>query len=116
MVDGNDINREIAKGVLEQAGVRVELANDGEQALQVLARLTVDAVLMDMHMPVMDGLESTRRIRADLGLKDLPVIAMTANAHAEEHARCIAAGMDDVLTKPVPPDRLFAVLAQWVRR
>lgn len=116
VVDDNDINREIAKGVLEHAGVRVELANDGEQALQVLARLTVDAVLMDMHMPVMDGLESTRRIRADLGLKDLPVIAMTANAHAEEHDRCIAAGMDDVLTKPVPPDRLFAVLAQWVRR
>ena len=116
MVDDNSFNLELAQVMLEGAGAQVTLAGDGVQALDSLAQRRFDCVLMDVQMPVLDGIEATQRIRQDPGLAGLPVIAMTANALLEDRSRCLDAGMDDVLTKPVDPPVLFAVLAKWLTR
>ena len=116
VVDDNSFNLELAQVMLEGAGAQVTLAGDGVQALDSLAQRRFDCVLMDVQMPVLDGIEATQRIRQDPGLAGLPVIAMTANALLEDRSRCLDAGMDDVLTKPVDPPVLFAVLAKWLTR
>jgi CheY-like chemotaxis protein/anti-sigma regulatory factor (Ser/Thr protein kinase) len=112
LVEDNAINQEVAQCLLEDAGLTVAVADDGAAALARVQAEDFDLVLMDMQMPVMDGLESTRRIR-ELG-KTLPIIAMTANAFEEDRRKCAAAGMDDFITKPVDPDRLNALLARWI--
>ncbi|MBK8957315.1 MAG: PAS domain S-box protein [Proteobacteria bacterium] len=114
LVEDNEINQEVAKGLLEEAGVAVELAGNGQEALDKVAAQRFDLILMDMHMPVMDGLEATRRLRASAQGRDVPILAMTANAFAEDRQRCLDAGMNDHLAKPVDPSRLFAVLARWL--
>jgi two-component system sensor histidine kinase/response regulator len=114
LVEDNEINQEVAKGLLEEAGVAVELAGNGHEALDKVAAQRFDLILMDMHMPVMDGLEATRRLRASAQGRDVPILAMTANAFAEDRQRCLDAGMNDHLAKPVDPSRLFAVLARWL--
>jgi CheY-like chemotaxis protein len=111
VVDDNEFNLEVAKGLLEGLGVEVQTAADGAQAIAMLSERHFDCVMMDVQMPVMDGLEATRRIRADARIANTLVIAMTANASGADHARCLQAGMNDVIKKPVEPEKMFLTLA-----
>ena len=112
LVEDNPLNQQLARELLEEVGVLVEVADDGMAALARLESETFDVVLMDIQMPRMDGYAATRALRADPRFGKLPVIAMTAHALAEERSRCVAAGMDDFLTKPVEPQALYEVLAR----
>ncbi|MGE5471042.1 MAG: response regulator, partial [Bacteroidota bacterium] len=113
LVEDNDINQEVAIGLLEDAAIQVDLAENGEIAVRMAQERDYDAVLMDMQMPVMDGIEATRRIRhyeAQSGLPRTPIIAMTANAMQGDREACLAAGMDDYLAKPVKARELLEKL------
>ncbi|MEK8087290.1 ATP-binding protein [Aquabacterium sp. A3] len=100
LAEDNDLNQILARSILEQHGATVTVVGTGQQALAVLDHTPVDAVLMDLQMPDMDGLVATRRLRSDPRHKRLPIIAMTANARAEDRERCLAAGMDSFVSKP----------------
>jgi two-component system sensor histidine kinase/response regulator len=115
LVEDNEINQEVAIGLLEDAAIKVDLAENGEIAVRMAGETRYDAVLMDMQMPVMDGIEATRVIRSDPRLQDLPIIAMTANAMASDREQCLKAGMNDHIGKPIDPDELFSVLLRWAR-
>jgi len=115
LVEDNAINRELALDVLSRAGVVVSIACDGQQALDMLGRQRFDAVLMDCQMPIMDGYAATRALRQRPQLRDLPVIAMTANAMVGDRDKVLAAGMNDHIAKPIKLDEMFATLARWVR-
>ncbi len=115
VAEDNEVNQLVARGMAARLGYEVDIVDDGAQA--VAASLTGDyaAVLMDCHMPVMDGFEATRTIRArDNGGPRIPIIAMTAGALDEDRERCFAAGMDDYISKPVDVDKLGDILARWV--
>ncbi len=114
LVEDNVINQEIAKELLEDAGLSIAVANHGQEALNMMQRGSYDLILMDMQMPVMDGLEATREIRKLPNATDTPILAMTANAFADDRAKCIEAGMNDFVSKPVEPERLFATLKRWL--
>ena len=114
VVDDNELNQRVASELLEAAGAEVYIAGDGVQALEALERHPVDGVLMDVQMPVMDGLEATRRIRQHTQWRSLPVVAMTANARREDAAACREAGMDDFVTKPVVPAQFYATIVRWM--
>jgi CheY-like chemotaxis protein len=103
LVDDDAINRLAGQRILEQAGCVVTLASDGEEALTVLGQRQVDLVLMDIHMPRLDGIEATRRIREswDRGECHMPIIGLTASVMKDEQEQYLAAGMDDVVAKPV---------------
>jgi CheY-like chemotaxis protein len=116
LVEDNDINQTVARGILERFGLTVEIAGNGRAAVELL-RAHSDRyalVLMDLQMPEMDGFEATRLIREELALADLPIVAMTAHALADERQRCLASGMNDHVAKPVDPPTLLAVLARWL--
>ncbi|KAB2925216.1 MAG: response regulator [Dechloromonas sp.] len=114
LVEDEPINREVSRDLLEEAGVSVDTATDGEEACQRAAGKRYDLILMDMQMPRMNGLDATRAIRALPGGATVPIIAMTANAFAEDRQRCLAAGMNDHIGKPVDPETLFATLLRWL--
>ena len=116
LAEDDPICQEIAMALMDEAGLRVDLAKDGCQAIEMAAQTEYDLILMDMQMPKMNGIEATKAIRALHFQKNIPILAMTANAFAEDRARCIAAGMDDFIAKPVDPDALFAVLLKWLSR
>ncbi|WP_374659663.1 PAS domain S-box protein [Inhella sp.] len=115
VVEDNPNNQQVAQELLQLEGATVLLADDGEQALALLREQSFDAVLMDMQMPVMDGLSATRAIRGSLGLTDLPIIAMTANALPADREACLAAGMDDHVGKPFEMEPLVRLLQKRVR-
>jgi two-component system sensor histidine kinase/response regulator len=115
LVEDNDFNQIVASELLGSvAGMSVTIASSGEEALQILDQRVFDVVLMDVQMPGMDGYQVTGRIRSQVRLAHLPVIAMTAYAMARDRQRCLDAGMDDFISKPIDPSELFAVLSRWV--
>lgn len=116
LVEDNEINQQVAEGLLTRAGISIRIVHNGQQAVEAVREDAFDAVLMDMQMPVMDGLEATRLIRADESFHDLPVIAMTANAMPGDRERCLQAGMNDHIAKPVDPEKLYSTLIRWIRK
>jgi two-component system sensor histidine kinase/response regulator len=114
LVDDNPLNQQVGSGLLGYAGLAVDIASHGEAALAMLDQNTYDIVLMDMQMPVMDGLTTTRHIRANPAWRMLPILAMTANASDADRDSCLAAGMNGYIPKPIQPQLLFALLLQWI--
>lgn len=114
LVEDNLFNQQVATELLTDTGARVTIANNGQEALDMLQRESFDCALMDVQMPVMDGLEATRRIRANPAHAGLVVIAMTANVGERDRERCLAVGMDHVITKPVSPARLYGTLTSYL--
>ncbi|HRD95940.1 MAG TPA: PAS domain S-box protein [Rubrivivax sp.] len=116
LVEDDAVSREVGLMLLEEAGLVAESAVDGQQAVALAAQSHFDLILMDMQMPVMDGLQATRGIRALPGHASTPIVAMTANAFAEDRLLCQQAGMDDFVTKPIEPAVLFGTLLAWLER
>jgi two-component system, sensor histidine kinase and response regulator len=114
LVEDNIFSQQVGQELLEDAGATVVVANNGKEAIDLLLKEHFDCVLMDVQMPVMDGYEATRIIRAHPKLSGTLIIAMTANAGREDQARCLAAGMDEFVTKPIAPTLLFSVLSKWM--
>ena len=121
LVEDNKINQEVAVGVLEEFNLATEIANDGQEAIDLLTHAEQSGrpfhlVLMDCQMPRLDGYAATRAIRAGQAgtvTKGIPIIAMTANAMLGDKEKCMAAGMNDYLTKPLEPEALIQALSQW---
>ncbi len=114
LAEDNVVNRDVAVELLRSVGLEVDVARDGREAVEKVAAQRYALVLMDVQMPVMDGLQAARAIRAQPGGRDLPIVAMTANAFAEDRQACLAAGMNDHVGKPVDPQALYATLLRWL--
>ena len=114
LVEDNAINRLVARQFLEMAGLIVDEAFDGKDGVEKTLAGEYDLVLMDLQMPEMDGLEATRRIRHVAGFDGLPILAMTANAMTGDRERCLAAGMNDHIAKPIDRQQLFDALVRWI--
>ena len=117
LVEDNAVNQQIGAELMATLGICVDMANNGEQALEMLREGGPEAyamVLMDLEMPLLDGHAATRRLREDKAFDDVPVVAMTAHALPDIRERCLAEGMQDYVTKPIEPERLYAVLARWL--
>ncbi len=114
VVEDNEINREIVLELLKNKRIKAESANNGKEALEVLDQQEFDGVLMDCQMPIMDGYETTSRIRSQARFKNLPIIAMTANAMKGDREKALAAGMTDYITKPINVDEMFSALTRWI--
>jgi PAS domain S-box-containing protein len=115
LAEDEPINQEVTCELLADTGLKVDVADDGAAALALAGQKSYALVLMDVQMPVMNGLDATRAIRALPGYKDVPILAMTANAFTEDRQRCLEAGMNDHIGKPVVPDVLFQTLLTWLR-
>jgi signal transduction histidine kinase/ligand-binding sensor domain-containing protein/CheY-like chemotaxis protein/HPt (histidine-containing phosphotransfer) domain-containing protein len=115
LVDDNPLNQEFMPELLAHEGIRVDLASNGEQAIAMIAMNNYWAVLMDCQMPVMDGYQASRLIRADPRFAELPIIAMTANVMKEDQQRCLASGMSDHIGKPIDWEIFFQTLVRWVK-
>jgi PAS domain S-box-containing protein len=116
LVEDDLINQEVAKLQLEGVGLKVDLAKDGEQAVEMASRTAYDLILMDVQMPKMDGLAATRAIRVLPNQATVPIISMTANAFDEDRQACLGAGMSDHLGKPFMPEELYTVLVKWLKK
>jgi len=114
LVEDHEINQQVASEILEQAGFLVDIANHGQEALDKLGQKEFDCVLMDVQMPVMDGLTATKKIREQERFSQLPILAMTANATMEDRDRSLAAGMNEHIAKPINPQILFQALLKWI--
>jgi signal transduction histidine kinase/CheY-like chemotaxis protein/HPt (histidine-containing phosphotransfer) domain-containing protein len=120
LVEDNAINREVAEEILRNSNLIPKTAKNGKEAVEILRRSIpenrekFDLVLMDVQMPEMDGYEATRAIRSELKLQGLPIVAMTAHAMKGDREKCLAAGMNDYIAKPIDPDQLLTVISRWV--
>ncbi len=114
LVEDNELNREVAMELLAEYALVVEVAENGKQAVDKVKLGTFDLVLMDMQMPVMDGTTATAEIRRDPHFASLPIVAMTANAMQQDRERCLAAGMNDHVAKPIEPEELYTALLRWI--
>jgi len=114
LVEDNDINQIVASEILTDAGLVVDIAEDGRMAIDMVQAKPYDIVLMDVQMPVMGGLEATLEIRKLGRFETLPIVAMTANAMTQDRQRCLDAGMNDFVSKPIEPDELWRTLLHWV--
>ncbi|AMC33292.1 response regulator [Janthinobacterium sp. B9-8] len=115
LVEDNHINQEVAREFLQSVGLLVDIAENGQLAIEQLQANHYNIVLMDMQMPVMDGLTASREIRKLKGFQLLPIVAMTANAMQGDRERCLAAGMNDHITKPIEPEALWKMLIKWIK-
>ncbi len=117
VAEDNRINQNVARELLESGGIIVEIANNGQEAVSILKDRgeEFDAVLMDVQMPVVDGFEATKMIRTNPVISDLPIIAVTAHAMQGDREKCMKAGMNDYVTKPITPVALFRILTRWIR-
>jgi CheY-like chemotaxis protein len=116
LVEDNEINQQVAREILEGAGLNVAIANNGREAVNAVKDNEYDAVLMDVQMPVMDGYTASREIRnLKSEIRNIPIIAMTAHAMAGDEQKSLEAGMNGHVTKPIDPDQLFATLQQWIK-
>ena len=116
IVEDNIINQEVAKEVLSQVVKDIDLANDGREAVEMVQKKHYDCILMDIQMPVMDGYEAARQIRRHFSFEELPIIAMTANAMGGDKEKCLAAGMNDYVSKPLRIKNFFDTLDKWFTR
>lgn len=116
IVDDEPVNLEVAKFMLEDIGLIVDTARDGEQAIQKVRETSYAGILMDMQMPNLDGVEAAQQIRELPSCSEIAILAMTANAFAEDRARCIKAGMNDFITKPFSPEGLYAILLKCLEK
>lgn len=116
LAEDNAINREVAVAILQDVGLEVDTAADGAEAVALVERNAYRLVLMDMQMPTLDGLDATRQIRKLPAAATLPIIAMTANAFHEDRLRCLDAGMNDFISKPVLPEALYSILLRWLEQ
>ncbi len=115
LVEDNKINQQVARELLESYGLLVAIADNGEQALELVGGTDFDLILMDVQMPVMDGLEATRQLRQIKSYQYTPIIAMTAHAMDGDREACLQAGMNDYLSKPIDPDVLLQMLSNWLK-
>lgn len=116
LVEDNELNQQVVLGFLEETRANIDVAENGQIALDMLENKTYDIVFMDLQMPVMDGITATQKIRNQDKFKDLPIIAMTAHAMQEELQKCLDVGMNDYFTKPIDPNALFVLLAKWLAK
>ncbi|MBF0194003.1 MAG: response regulator [Magnetococcales bacterium] len=116
LVEDNEINQQVACELLQQINIQVTLANNGEEAVELANNKQFDGILMDLQMPVMDGLEATKQIRLNEKLLELPIIAMTANAMVGDREKCLKVGMNDHVGKPVVPKELYSTLVKWIEK
>jgi hypothetical protein len=114
LAEDEPVSQEVALGLLEEVGLAVDVAEDGEIALALARRHPYALILMDMQMPHLNGLDATQAIRADSLNRSTPILAMTANAFDEDRQLCLEAGMNDHIGKPVDPDLLFETLLHWL--
>ncbi len=115
LAEDNEINQEVVCGLLEIGNFDLDIANHGQEAIDMVGMKHYDIVLMDMQMPVMDGVTATIEMRKNTNFDAVPIVAMTANARAEDKERCLNAGMQDYISKPIDPEKLFNVLLKWIK-
>ena len=115
LAEDNAINQQVATEILQNVGLIVEIADNGEEAVQAINKSNFDLVLMDVQMPVMSGYEATRLIRQDSRFQDLPIVAMTAHAISGAKEECLNNGMNDYVSKPIDQEQLFSVLTKWIK-
>jgi signal transduction histidine kinase/CheY-like chemotaxis protein len=115
LVEDNELNQEVAMGLLETTHMSIDVADNGEIAVRMVGEQDYDLVLMDMQMPVMDGIAATQAIRSNPRFGTLPIVAMTANAMEGDREKCMQAGMNDHVSKPIDPDTLYAAVMRWVK-
>ncbi len=116
LAEDNEVNQLVASRILKNAGLVVEIAFNGLEAIEMLQKNQYDLVLMDIQMPEMDGITATKKIRAMPRFKNLPILAMTAHAMSGDRELSLKAGMNDHINKPINLKELFSSLAKWLRR
>ncbi len=114
LVEDNEINQEVANELLVQAGLIITIANNGKEGVEKALESEFDCILMDIQMPVMDGYEASRTLRKEARFESLPILAMTANAMKGDRERCLEAGMNDHISKPINPEEMFCTLLKWI--